>query len=198
MSLPAYAWPDTDEMNMCGTAIKNVRSYGGDFRGWAAHDNYISQRGKAYYFRTNCPESKATKNYKGKDWTPGAKMRAKPKMHKKRMHKKHKKHMHKKHHAHNPNHKNHADCIRVDKMNNSRLFIQKATRGLQRSSDADFYRQAQAVLNMGKAKRVSKKRKMYKKMKKKAHNPNHKNHADCIRVDGMNNAGSAVRLIRKR
>ena len=104
MTLPAYAWPDTDEMNMCGAAAKNVRSYGGQFRGWAEHDNYIAQRGKGYYFRTNCPESTATKNYKGKNWTPGAKMRVKPKMHRKRMHKKH---------MHNPNHKNHADCIRV-------------------------------------------------------------------------------------
>jgi hypothetical protein len=198
LTLPAYAWPDTDEMNMCGAAAKNVRAYGGQFRGWAAHDNYIAQRGKGYYYRTNCPESKATKNYKGKNWTPGAKMRVKPKMHKKRMYKKrmHKKYkMHKKHNAHNPNHKNHADCIRVDAMNNSAIFIKKATRGLQanrlQTVDANFYRQAQAVLNTTKVKRTA-------KVHRKAHNPNHKNHADCIRVDGLNASNSsAVRVVRR-
>ena len=61
-TLPAYAWPDVDHMNMCGAAAKTVRAYGGDFRGWAAHDNYIAQRGGAkYYFRTMCPETKASK-----------------------------------------------------------------------------------------------------------------------------------------
>ena len=190
MTIPAYAWPDTDEMNMCGTAAKNVRSYAGQFRGWADHDNYISQRGMDYYFRTNCPESTATKNYKGKNWTPGAKMRVKLKMHKKhRKHKMHEKHMHKKHHAHNPNHKNHADCIRTDALNYSGI-VKKGGRPLQ-TVDANFFRQAQAVLNMSKVKRIS-------KVHRKAHDPKHKNHADCIRVDGMNNAGSVVRAIRKR
>ena len=62
MTLPAYAWPDVDHMNMCGAAAKTVRAYGGNFRGWAAHDNYIAQRGGAkYYFRTMCPETKAVK-----------------------------------------------------------------------------------------------------------------------------------------
>ncbi|PID33927.1 MAG: hypothetical protein CR955_00160 [Thiotrichales bacterium] len=61
MTLPAYAWPDVDHMNMCGPAAKMVRSYGGSFQGWAAHDRYLAQRGAAYYFRTMCPETKASK-----------------------------------------------------------------------------------------------------------------------------------------
>ena len=45
--------------------------------------------------------------------------------------------------------------------------IKKANRRLQ-TVDANFYRQAQAVLNMSKVKRVA-------KVHKKAHDPNHKN-----------------------
>jgi len=209
MTMPAYAWPDTDEMNMCGSAVKNVRSYASEFRGWAAHDIYIDARGLDYYFRTNCPESKATKlkTY----WKPGAKMTpAKMMKRKARKHGAHKKHKdlkghkgkyhkqkHHKHHAHDPNHKNHADCIRVDKMNNSAIFLNKAKRRIHQQKqtrvqtvDYNFYRQAQAVLNMGKANHVSKKHKHH------AHNPNHKNHADCIRVDALNNSGSVIRAIR--
>jgi len=26
LTLPAYAWPDTDEMNMCGAAVKKMRA----------------------------------------------------------------------------------------------------------------------------------------------------------------------------
>lgn len=181
MTLPAYAWPDTDEMNMCGAAVKQVRAYGNNFRGWAAHDNYIAQRGNGYYYRTNCPQSKATKNYKGKNWTPKAKM------HKKYMHKhKFKKNHKHQYNGHNPNHKNHADCIRTDRLNNAGLVKKKAASRLQ-PVDYNFYRQAQAVLNMSKVKHVN-----------KVHNPNHKNHADCVRTDGLNNGGAAVRLIRKR
>lgn len=196
MTLPAYAWPDTDEMNMCGAAIKTVRAYSGDHHSWAAHDNYVAQRGKAYYQRTNCPQSKATKNYKGKNWAPGSKMRAKHKMHKKHMYKKHSKHMHKrhmkhhmKHHGHNPKHKNHADCVRTDRLNNAGITKKNAARHLHKgphNAEHDFYRQAQAVLNMSRVKRVS-----------KLHNPKHKNHADCVRTDGLNNNGAVVRVVRK-
>jgi len=73
-TLPAYAWPDTDEMNMCGAAVKKIRAYAGEHRGWDARDNYIKHLGAQYYYLANCPQSKATKNYKGKDWTPGAKL----------------------------------------------------------------------------------------------------------------------------
>ena len=179
MTLPAYAWPDTDEMNMCGTAVKHVRAYGNDFRGWSEHDKYIAKRGKAYYHRTNCPQSKATKNYKGKNWTPKATMRAKPVKHKKHTYKHHKK-------FHNKHHKNHADCVRVDHMNKSGAVVKKATRRAYQSDQA-FYRQAQAVLNMSKVKRVS-----------KVHNPKHKNHADCVRTDGLNKGGAIVKVVRRK
>lgn len=59
LSLPAYAWPEVDHMNMCGSAVKAVRAYNGGFRSWQAHDKYIAQRGNGYYFRTNCPETNA-------------------------------------------------------------------------------------------------------------------------------------------
>ncbi len=59
-SLPAFAWPEVDHMNMCGTAVKVDRSYGGNFRGWPAHDNFINYKKRAgYYFRNNCPTIKA-------------------------------------------------------------------------------------------------------------------------------------------
>ena len=185
MTLPAYAWPDTDEMNMCGAAIKTVRAYNGDHRTWAAHDNYVKNRGNAYYQRANCPQSKATKNYKGKNWTPKAKMMsAKHKMKSKarKMHHKGNKH-------HNANHKNHTDCIRTDRLNNKGAYVKKIAhrRAHNTNLDHDFYRQAQAVLNMSRVKRVS-----------KVHNPKHKNHADCVRTDGLNKSGVAVRVLSKK
>jgi hypothetical protein len=61
LTLPAYAWPDVDHMNMCGAPAKTVRAYSGSHQGWDARDNYISARGMAYYFRTMCPETKAVK-----------------------------------------------------------------------------------------------------------------------------------------
>ena len=183
MTLPAYAWPDTDEMNMCGAAIKTVRNYAGDHQNWNAHDKYIAQRGNTYYQRTNCPQSKATKNYKGNNWSPRAKkMHVKHKMHKKHIH-------HKKHHGHNPKHKNHADCIRTDRLNNAGATVKKtAHRRVHKINvDHNFYRQAQVVLNMSRVKHVS-----------KVHNPHHKNHADCVRTDGLNQGGAIVRVVRKK
>ncbi len=194
MTLPAYAWPDTDEMNMCGSAVKNVRGYAGQFRGWAAHDIYVDARGLDYYFRTNCPESTATKNYKGKNWTPGAKMapvkKMKPKKRKYNYHKSHKPKHHKRKH-----HKQTADCIRVDKMNNSAIFLRKANSRMhqqryqpvrKQAVDHNFYRQAQAVLNMSKVKPVA-----------KIHKAKHKKTADCIRTDGLNSSGAVIRVLRR-
>lgn len=203
MTLPAYAWPDTDEMNMCGAAVKNVRAYGSDFRGWAAHDIYISARGLDYYYRTNCPESKATKNYKGKNWTPGAKMvAAKPKRMMKAKARKARKFNAKKRHAkHNPNHKNHADCIRTDALNTGGAIVKKVQRRVQ--TDAQFLRQAHALLNMKaapKSKMVPRAKQRMSKVKRVSnfHNPNHKNHADCVRTDGLNKAGAIVKVVRRR
>jgi len=184
MTLPAYAWPDTDEMNMCGAATKTVRAYNGDHRTWAAHDNYVAHRGNAYYQRTNCPQSKATKNYKGKNWAPKAKMM--PAKHKMKSMTKSK--SHKMHKGHNPNHKHHADCIRTDRLNNAGLIVKKAAnQAYLQKVDHNFYRQAQVVLNMSRVKPVS-----------KIHNPKHKHHADCVRTDGLNNGGAIVKVVRKK
>lgn len=52
LTLPAYAWPEVDHMNMCGSATKAVQ---GGFTNWAQYDRYVAKRGNAYYLRTNCP-----------------------------------------------------------------------------------------------------------------------------------------------
>lgn len=59
ITLPAFSWPEVDHMNMCGPATKVVRSYAGHWQGWKQHDRYISRRGNAYYFKHNCPETSA-------------------------------------------------------------------------------------------------------------------------------------------
>jgi hypothetical protein len=69
VSLPAYAWPEVDHMNMCGSATKVVRGYSGNFRTWNAHDNYVSYLGNNYYLRTNCPKIVAPVKKKGKKST---------------------------------------------------------------------------------------------------------------------------------
>lgn len=60
LTLPAYAWPDVDHMNMCGSATKVVRTYGGSAQSFTQRDSYLAQRGNAYYFRTNCPTTVAS------------------------------------------------------------------------------------------------------------------------------------------
>jgi len=59
ITLPAFSWPEVDHMNMCGTASKVVRTYAGSWQGWEQHDRYVSQRGNAYYFNHNCPQTSA-------------------------------------------------------------------------------------------------------------------------------------------
>ena len=59
LTLPAYAWPEVDHMNMCGAATKVVQAYGGNWKGWNQHDKYIASRGTAYYLRSNCPKTVA-------------------------------------------------------------------------------------------------------------------------------------------
>ena len=56
LTLPAYAWPEVDHMNMCGSATKAVQ---GGFTNWAQYDRYVAKRGNAYYLRTNCPNTVA-------------------------------------------------------------------------------------------------------------------------------------------
>ena len=62
LTLPAFAWPEVDHMNMCGPATKVVRAYKGNSQGYAQRDRYLAKRGNAYYFRTNCPNIKAPVN----------------------------------------------------------------------------------------------------------------------------------------
>lgn len=60
ISIPSYAWPEVDHMNMCGAAAKVTRAYGGNFRGWAAHDKFVGYKTRAgYYYRNNCPSTKS-------------------------------------------------------------------------------------------------------------------------------------------
>jgi len=56
-TLPSFAWPEVDHMNMCGAAAKTSRVYAGNFKGWQARDNYVAGKARAgKYYRTNCPE----------------------------------------------------------------------------------------------------------------------------------------------
>ena len=52
VTLPAYAWPEVDHMNMCGSATKVVKA---GFTNWVQYDRYVAKRGNGYYLRTNCP-----------------------------------------------------------------------------------------------------------------------------------------------
>ena len=54
LTLPAYAWPEVDHMNMCGSPTKAVLT---GFTSWAQYDQYVAKRGNAYYLRTNCPKT---------------------------------------------------------------------------------------------------------------------------------------------
>jgi hypothetical protein len=63
LTLPAYAWPEVDHMNMCGAPTKAVQ---GGFKSWAQYDRYVAKRGNAYYLRTNCPTIVAPVNTKAK------------------------------------------------------------------------------------------------------------------------------------
>ena len=55
-TLPSFAWPEVDHMNMCGAAAKVSRVYAGNFKGWQARDSYVAGKTRAgNYYRTNCP-----------------------------------------------------------------------------------------------------------------------------------------------
>ena len=56
LTLPAYAWPEVDHMNMCGAPTKVVHA---GWQGWGQHDRYVAKRGNAYYLQTNCPTTVA-------------------------------------------------------------------------------------------------------------------------------------------
>ncbi len=62
-TLPSYAWPEVDHMNMCGSAVKTARAYGGGFKGWNSHDQYVALKSRSgAYYRANCPDTYAPSN----------------------------------------------------------------------------------------------------------------------------------------
>ena len=115
LTLPAYAWPEVDHMNMCGAAAKTVRAYGGSFRGWQAHDNFVGYRNRAgYYYRNNCPETVApVKKVAKKTYKKPAKKVYKKRVKKVRIAKSSKARKFKR----RVKYDEHADCARVDRMN---------------------------------------------------------------------------------
>jgi len=123
LTLPAYAWPEVDHMNMCGAPVKVDRAYAGGFRGWAAHDIYTNYKRRAgYYYRTNCPGTKAP--------------------------------------------------VKAKKVYKKKRIVKRATKKTR-------------IARSSKAKSFTRKVKYDK-------------HADCVRVDGMNRSGPAVRVVRRR
>ena len=118
LSLPAYAWPEVDHMNMCGAPVKVSRAYTGGFRGWPAHDNYVGYKTRAgYYFRNNCPGTKAPvgKIVKKKS----KKVYYKKKLRKTKKVSRIKRSSKAKSFARKVKYDKHADCVRVDGMNRS-------------------------------------------------------------------------------
>jgi hypothetical protein len=114
MTLPAFAWPEVDHMNMCGPATRVVRAYKGDSQGFVQRDRYIAKRGNAYYYRTNCPNIKAplTKVASKQSKTVYKKARQIRKTGKaKKIIKK------LRHSGYKSTYDEHADCARVDRVN---------------------------------------------------------------------------------
>jgi len=110
LTLPTYAWPEVDHMNMCGAAAKPVHA---GWQGWAQHDRYIAKRGNAYYLRTNCPTTVAPVK-KAKPYKKVAKVAKVAKARKSvRIAKSSKAKSFKR----KVKYDMHADCLRVDKMN---------------------------------------------------------------------------------
>ena len=116
LTLPAYAWPEVDHMNMCGAPVKVDRAYAGGFRGWPAHDIYVNYKRRAgYYYRTNCPGIKAPVKAK--------KVYKKKPVYKKRIVKRASKKLRiarsskTKRFLRKVKYDKHADCVRVDAMN---------------------------------------------------------------------------------
>ena len=110
LTLPTYAWPDVDHMNMCGAATKPVQA---GFRGWAQYDQYVARRGNAYYYRTNCPNTVASKAPRKAAKKAVAKKSYRKVVKRKRIAKSSKAKRFKR----KVKYDKHADCVRVDKMN---------------------------------------------------------------------------------
>lgn len=113
ISIPAYAWPEVDHMNMCGSATKVIRGYSGSFRTWGAHDNYVSHLVNDHYLRNNCPNIVApVKNYVSKKTT--TKTVAKKSINKNKEIKR----------ISQSSYDEKADCKRVDRLNGLGLSVQ--------------------------------------------------------------------------
>lgn len=124
LATSAYAWPEVDHMNMCGSATKVSQTYAGSFKGWAARDNFVNKlRRGGYYYRTNCPKIVAP--------------------------------------------------IKKKVSNKSVMSVVKKIK------------KANPIVRSSKAK-------SFKRTVK------YDEHADCVRVDRMNQTGTAVRVVRKR
>ena len=117
---PAFAWPEVDHMNMCGSATKVVRTYGGNAQNFAQRDQYLVKRGNSYYYRTNCPTTVAPVKAKTKKMAYKASSTAKKarsvaanskKVSKAKSVKKITQQL-------RGAYDEHADCLRVDRMNN--------------------------------------------------------------------------------
>ena len=117
ISLPSYSWPEVDHMNMCGAAAKVDRTYGGNFKGWAARDQFVTQKRRAgAYYRANCPKTVAPvkKVAKKKVYAKKEKRTYKKKVVRKvRIAKSSKAKSFRK----KVKYDEHADCVRVDRMN---------------------------------------------------------------------------------
>ena len=123
LTLPAHAWPEVDHMNMCGAPAKVVQAYGGEFRGWQAHDKYVAYKNKAgYYYKTNCPQTVAPVKAKPIKAKKVAKTRVIVKKRKPvRIAKSNKAKSFKK----KVKYDMHADCVRVDRMNSYGATVKK-------------------------------------------------------------------------
>lgn len=126
LTLPAYAWPEVDHMNMCGAPVKTIRAYGGNFRGWPARDNFVGYLKRAgYYYRTNCPNTSApVKKVAKKTYKKPAKKAYKKRVKNVRIAKSSKARTSKR----RVKYDEHADCARVDRMNSygSAVVVKRA------------------------------------------------------------------------
>ena len=110
LTLPAYAWPEVDHMNMCGAPTKVVHA---GWQGWVQHDRYIAKRGNAYYLRTNCPTTVAPV----KKAAPAKKKAVKKSYRKVTKSRRIAKSSKAKSFKRRVKYDEHADCVRVDRMN---------------------------------------------------------------------------------
>jgi len=151
LTLPSFAWPEVDHMNMCGAAAKVSRTYAGNFKGWQSRDRYVAGKAQAgQYYRENCPRTFAPSNV-----APAYKVVRKAR--KVRRYKRRSKYI--------------TKCRYVRKCTR----VKRSKRKVSRKKRAKKYPR---IARSSKARRF-KRRVRYDK------------HADCVRVDRVNRAGSS-------